>query len=128
MIKEYRKVSTIKAEQFDGSNELINKYDIKICEGVSIKVKGHIYAINTLEGTLAFIVGDWIATGSDGEHWAIKDSIFRKTYEEVGTKEIFQFTKEMRRNMLIQLLDKRNPGISNSDLATDILDTLDIFA
>ncbi len=25
--------------------------------------------------------GDWIATGIDGEHWAIADDIFRRTYE-----------------------------------------------
>ena len=27
-------------------------------------------------------IGDWIATGIDGEHWAIKDDIFKKTYTE----------------------------------------------
>ena len=25
--------------------------------------------------------GIWIATGIDGEHWAIADNIFRRTYE-----------------------------------------------
>jgi len=29
MLKEYRKISTIKAEQFDGSDEMIEKYQIK---------------------------------------------------------------------------------------------------
>ena len=26
--------------------------------------------------------GDWIATGSNGEHWPIADDIFRKIYVE----------------------------------------------
>lgn len=28
--------------------------------------------------------GDYIATGIDGEHWAIDKDIFEKTYEGVG--------------------------------------------
>ncbi|WP_219634235.1 PGDYG domain-containing protein [Lactobacillus sp. 3B(2020)] len=27
--------------------------------------------------------GDWILTGVDGEHWAVKDEIFNKTYKKV---------------------------------------------
>lgn len=27
--------------------------------------------------------GDWIATGHKGEHWAIKDEVFKATYEAV---------------------------------------------
>lgn len=32
---------------------------------------------------MKFDTGDWIATGVDGEHWVIEDSIFKRTYEEV---------------------------------------------
>lgn len=39
--------------------------------------------IPTKEGYLRINNGDWIATGVDGEHWAISDSIFKKTYEQV---------------------------------------------
>jgi len=28
-------------------------------------------------------VGNWIATGVEGENWAIDNEIFKKTYEEV---------------------------------------------
>jgi len=45
------------------------------------------FAIMTLENTnVLFEVTptDWIATGADGAHWAIKDPIFRKTYELVA--------------------------------------------
>ena len=33
---------------------------------------------------MKFDTGDWIATGIDGEHWAISQEIFEKTYERVG--------------------------------------------
>ncbi len=42
------------------------------------------FGMYTLENTkLKFEVtpGDWIATGAEGEHWPIKDSVFRRTYE-----------------------------------------------
>lgn len=31
-------------------------------------------------------VGDWVATGINGEHWPIADDIFKKTYVEVKEK------------------------------------------
>jgi outer membrane protease len=46
-----------------------------------------IYGIDTLEGKLRVKVGDWIATGANGEHWPIADVIFKKTYVEVTDDE-----------------------------------------
>ncbi|MDC8307943.1 hypothetical protein JIO05_03095 [Pediococcus acidilactici] len=83
MLKEFRKTATIKAEQFDGSAEMIEKYGI-VKENFVIDGWGPTFSIPTLEGGLAINIGDWIATGVDGEHWPIADDIFRKTYEEVG--------------------------------------------
>lgn len=80
MIKKYRKVTTIKAQQFDESSESINKYNIDVDDYGNC-------AIPTLEGMLELEVGDWIATGTNGEHWPIKDDIFKKTYKEVPTSE-----------------------------------------
>lgn len=79
MIKEYRKTATIKAEQFDGSNEMIARYKL---DG-SFYLSDGTFGINTLEGYFDIEIGDWIATGVEGEHWAIADEIFKKTYEEV---------------------------------------------
>ena len=79
MNKTYRKVATIQAEQFDGSDEMVKKYNITPPMPLDPD-----YTINTLEGDMVLGVGDWIATGADGEHWAIKDDIFKKTYVEVG--------------------------------------------
>ncbi|QFR23210.1 hypothetical protein [Schleiferilactobacillus harbinensis] len=75
--KKYRKTATIEAEQFDGSKEMAHKYGIHLLPK-SLKAGN----IKTLEGTLTIYVGDWIATGINGEHWPIADDIFRKTYVE----------------------------------------------
>ena len=77
MLHEYRKKTTIKAEQFDGSVDMMRQYDIKAnSEGVYFA-----YIISTKEGNMTINRGDWIATGIDGEHWVIADDIFRRTYE-----------------------------------------------
>jgi hypothetical protein len=34
----------------------------------------------TLEGSMRVNVGDWIVRGVEGEHYPVKDEIFRKTY------------------------------------------------
>ncbi len=81
MIKMYRKTATIKAEQFDGSNKMIEKYNITPPMPLDPD-----YTINTLEGDMVLGVGDWVATGIDGEHWPIADDIFKKTYVEVKEK------------------------------------------
>lgn len=87
MIKEYRKISTIKAEQFDGSDEMIKKYDVATDEGYLIKIEGCHHILPTLEGGMALYPNDWIATGVNDEYWVIRDNIFRKTYEEVKPNE-----------------------------------------
>lgn len=74
---KYRKIATIDAEQFDGSTKMASKY------GIIQFPSGFQSFLETKEGNMKVNKGDWIATGVDGEHWAIKDSIFRKTYEKV---------------------------------------------
>lgn len=82
MIKEYRKTATIKAEQFDGSFEMMMRYPIQYAPFIS-EILPPGYSLSTLEGEMKLEVGDYIATGVDGEHWAIKKEIFEKTYERV---------------------------------------------
>ncbi|MPQ18671.1 DUF1642 domain-containing protein [Lactobacillus pentosus] len=80
MIKVYRKTATISAEQFDGSNEMIERYDM----GFQLAPNGKGGAIiKTLEGDLLVHVGDWIATGVNGERWEIADDVFKQTYAEL---------------------------------------------
>lgn len=82
MLKEYQTKETFKAEQFDGSYEMIKKYNLGFWKGQDT---GEIYeySIPTKEGVLDLNVGDWIAVGVNDEHWVISDEIFKKLYEEV---------------------------------------------
>ena len=78
MIKIYRKTATIKAEQFDGSSRMVKKYQLIR----PIPLEPH-YRLTTLEGIMTFDIGDWIATGVNGENWAIADDVFKQTYAEL---------------------------------------------
>ncbi|AUV57274.1 hypothetical protein [Lactobacillus phage Satyr] len=75
MIKVYRKTATIKAEQFDGTKQNADKLGL-------FKYRGGWY-LETLEGSMLVTNGYWIATGVNGEHWAIADDVFKKTYAEL---------------------------------------------
>ena len=83
MIKEYRKKETIKAEQFTADPKQVFKYDIFPDDNGS----GFDYFFPTKEGDMKINKGDWIATGEDGEHWAIADDIFQRTYEKVKNND-----------------------------------------
>lgn len=93
MIKIYRKTATITAEQFDPDNgvvpdgvfdkdfeyttsDMLHQMANSILNGEPI----YNWHVETLEGDLKVKAGDWIATGVDGEHWAINNDIFKKTY------------------------------------------------
>ena len=78
MIKIYRKTGTIKAEQFDGSDEMREKYHIAIGSGWVAP-----YRINTLEGWVGVQINSWIATGVNGEHWTITDDTLKQKYAEL---------------------------------------------
>ncbi len=83
---KYRKIATIEAEQFMGTDEQIKKYRIEDSANSGYNDsdwEDEGLCIPTREGYLRINKGDWIATGIDGEHWAIADDIFRKTYAEV---------------------------------------------
>ncbi|WP_289759924.1 hypothetical protein [Lactobacillus taiwanensis] len=80
VLREYRKTATIKAEVFDGSFEMMERYPIQYAPFLS-EIAPPNYSLMTLEGYIKLEVGDYIATGIDGEHWVIKGEIFDKTYE-----------------------------------------------
>lgn len=81
---KYRKTALIEAEQFDGSEKMIERYDLRYNREASLYEDREIgWVISTLEGDIEVHINDWIATGINGEHWAITDDIFKKTYEAV---------------------------------------------
>lgn len=79
MLKEYRKKTTVMAEQFTADPKQVFKYGIF----PDTNGTGFDYFLLTKEGDMRINEGDWIVTGVDGEHWAIANDIFRRTYEEV---------------------------------------------
>lgn len=78
MIKIYRKTATIRAEQFDSSDAMVEKYHIEY-DGAYILP----FRIETPDGWLGIKAGDWISTGVNGVHWPIADDVFKKTYAEL---------------------------------------------
>lgn len=86
-MKFYRK-QPIEAEQFDGSEEMIDNYHVRcdteyMLSDDPLEYSTVPYQMETLEGFLNINAGDWIVTGIDGEHWPIADDIFKKTYAEL---------------------------------------------
>lgn len=81
----YIKTETTEFEQFDGSNEMCEKYGIRPDMETKNVVTGipMFYSILTHEGEMFFEVGAWIATGVDDEHYAVEDEIFKKTYKKL---------------------------------------------
>jgi hypothetical protein len=81
-ISKFYKRAMITAEQFDGTNVMAEKY--RLWPSLDLHPESSMWwSLETLEGTLAIHVGDWIATGLSGEHWPIADDIFRKTYQSL---------------------------------------------
>lgn len=126
MIKIYRKTATIKAEQFDGSDEMIERYDM----GFQLAPNGKGGAIiKTLEGDLLVHVGDWIATGVNGEHWAIKNDVFKKTYAELPVipKLIAEYIADMKSHG-DDIWDATHHFIRDDNLAEYMEDNSETFA
>lgn len=98
---KYRKTAMIEAEQFDavqwekGLYHAIEEFDYapskrekarrKYCRetGLYNDIVHGGYRLKTLEGPMRLRNGDWIATGVNGEHWAIADDVFKKTYAKL---------------------------------------------
>ena len=49
--------------------------------------------IETREGQLKAVVGDYVMCGIEGEFYPCAESIFNKTYDEVDSDTVFEFDK-----------------------------------
>lgn len=87
MDKFRKKPVVIEAMQFDGSEASGYKIDdwangstrhLRVCNEITI---------NTLEGEMRGMVGDWIIRGIKGEFYPCKPDIFEATYEPVNDTE-----------------------------------------
>lgn len=90
-MQQYRKKPVvIEAEQYSRQQHVDTGY---VPEGVTKQRSAdddgamieRMPVITTLEGTLKVSDGDWIIKGIHGEFYPCKDSIFRQTYESVGS-------------------------------------------
>lgn len=56
------------------------------------------FIIPTKEGDMRIHDGDWIATGVNGEHWPVKDEIFKKTYKKLPklTRSVSQYLEHCK--------------------------------
>jgi hypothetical protein len=84
-VKEYRKIATIKAAQFFPDTKPWPEGVVESSDSPTG------YGIHGLENTVIIhevTPGDWIATGAKGEHYAIKDKIFKETYEPVESENL----------------------------------------
>ena len=127
MTKVYRKTATIKAEQFNGSDKMVEKYNITPPMPLDPD-----YTINTLEGDMVLGVGDWIATGVNGEHWPIADDVFKKTYADLPVipKYVADYIDMLKNNSdVIQAsIGAIEYGWGSVDLTTWIDENGDTFA
>ena len=78
-MKFYRK-QPIEAEQFDGSNEMVDKYEL-IDAGTMLGT--HHSPELYLTGSGKVDVGDWIITDNFNHHTLMTDEEFKQTYAEL---------------------------------------------
>ena len=83
MLHKYKKIVLIEAEQFNGSTKQIARYKVHIVGPTSWDDASY-FLFPTKEGNMKLNVGDYIATGVDGERWAIDQDIFERTYERAN--------------------------------------------
>ena len=136
MNKVYHKTATIKAEQFDGSDKMVDKYDIEVVEGdyaedYSMSEAGPAPYVRYFmpSGYNEIYVGDWIATGVKGEHWPITDEIFKKTYAELPVipKLIAEYIADMK-SQGDDIWDATHHFIRDDNLAEYMEDSSETFA
>lgn len=87
MIKKYtKKPVTIEAAQYDGTDECINQmvagFGNTFVLAACLHKDTRELELCTLEGWMTASVGDMIIRGVEGEFYACKPSVFKKSYEE----------------------------------------------
>lgn len=81
MMHEYRNKIIIKAEQFDGSDEMAENYGLK-----KLGWEGFVRTLNFLDNfdfgaPLVLSKGDWFIEGDNDKIDVLPDKDFRRTYE-----------------------------------------------
>lgn len=88
MFKNYRKkpivVKAVQIKDLDHLVDLSNNHNAPILFDQELRST----QVSTLEGRMDINIGDWLVVGVDGEHYPVKDHIFKKTYEPVWDKSL----------------------------------------
>lgn len=92
----------IEAEQFDGSLEMMDKYDIE----PTTLCMAHKHSYTRI------YKNDWIITGVNGEHWKIADNVFQQQYAELPVipKPLADWIDKCKKDMesLCWAMDEQN--------------------
>jgi hypothetical protein len=83
MAKYRKKPVVIEAEQWFPNKQIDGVIKSPILESTDDNPSGAYGQIETLEGWMTCIPGDWIITGVKGEKYPCKPDIFEMTYEPV---------------------------------------------
>lgn len=78
------------------------------------------FKIKTLEGDMGVVLGSYIICGAEGEFWAIKESIFEKTYEQA--KEYVEYKADDMDVMAVEELVGMGCGAWDTINPKDIID------
>lgn len=91
---KYIKTGTTEFEQFNETEDQRFKFGIidmaNLTSVESVAYGPDRYMIPTLERNMVIHPTDWIATGVEGEHWPVKNEIFKRTYRPVWTAKSIQ--------------------------------------
>lgn len=121
---KYRKIATIKAEQFDYETWVHMRHDAYPMVFGDTAKDGGMMATNpvipTLEGDMRVHDGDWIATGVNGNHWPIADEVFKKTYAELpvipkGVARWIELTKQAGKSLGDMFVDYTPEQLTDAD-------------
>ncbi|MBT1137689.1 MULTISPECIES: DUF1642 domain-containing protein [Lactiplantibacillus] len=127
MIKVYRKTATIKAEQFDGRDEMIVKYGIEKERSVYPDGGFNYFIPPTRNKRVSTL--DWIIIDANGAVSVLGDDDFKQQYAELPVipKEVAEYLEIVRQEeTLFGALDEALAGVS--DLSLWIAENQDDFA
>ena len=86
IIKVYRRVDIVEAEQFDGSDIMREKYGIEHSSNSGYNDsdwEDEGWTIPTNRGYLRINEGDWIVVQPDRSYHIVNDKVFKSHYEQV---------------------------------------------
>lgn len=81
-MKVRKKPITVEAHQFIADSPM---WPAGVFENPTIPGK---YQLMTLEGRMDVLDRCYVMTGVEGERWAIREDVFDKTYEILGTADV----------------------------------------